>query len=333
MQRLLLFVLRVPKDWSRFFDEVRLEGVQTPQRKVAKLFQEIESAFSTSLFPAVTLFVAIALITGGVISSTPVQPGHNIAEPTASPSKSPTKKPSASPSQLVTSITAATPFKANLTYKNSWDEPLQLAPFDTSLFSIEKADSVWVVANKSHPLNPLNYVPKRLVTPKFKSGTGSAGSQKLQKVAATAIAKLAKSMSAAGRGKLYLNSGYRSYSTQAAVHAADVAALGVEKGERLAARPGFSEHQTGLAVDVSAPGQSCVIQKCFGGTKAGRWIRYNAWKYGFIVRYPDGQTNKTGYQYEPWHLRYVGLELAAEMHRQGEIVLEDFWGLEYAPGY
>jgi len=316
--------------------------VWKPERKVAKLFQEIESAFSTSLFPAVTLFVAIALITAGVTSTPPKNPGENIAGPTPSatptPSISASKSytPSATPDAdgwIAPDISAASPFKANLTYKNSWDEPVQAAPFDTKMLSIDQADSIWVVANKSHPLNPINYVPKHLVTPKFKSGTGSAGSQKMEKQAATAIVKLAKAMKAAGRGKLFLNSGYRSYATQTAVHAADVAALGKAKGERLAARPGFSEHQTGLAVDVSASGQGCVIQKCFGSTKAGRWIRYNSWKYGFIVRYPAGLTNKTGYQYEPWHLRYVGLDLAAEMHRQGEIVLEDFWGLEYAPDY
>jgi D-alanyl-D-alanine carboxypeptidase len=104
-------------------------------------------------------------------------------------------------------------------------------------------------------------------------------------------------------------------------------------GEALAARPGYSEHQTGLAADVSASGQGCVIQVCFAKTKAGKWLAANAWQYGFILRYPDGQTKTTGYQFEPWHFRYVGVQLATEMKSQNITVLEKFWNLPAAPAY
>ena len=109
--------------------------------------------------------------------------------------------------------------------------------------------------------------------------------------------------------------------------------IAFQAGEALAARPGHSEHQTGLAVDVAAVGQGCVIQVCFGKTRAGRYVAKYAYRFGFIVRYPDGQTPITGYQYEPWHLRYVGVGLATEMRNEGVTVLENFWGLDPAPTY
>ncbi len=199
--------------------------------------------------------------------------------------------------------------------------------------SITEADSIWVVVNKGRPLNPISYAPKHLKSPKFINGSGIAGSQKLEKVAAEALVQLALQMKTTKSGTLTLNSGYRSFRSQVAVHDKDVALLGLKLGERLAARPGYSEHQTGLAADVSAVGQGCVIRECFGKTKAGRWIRSHAWKFGFILRYPLGQTPKTGYQYEPWHLRYVGIELATDMHLQGQTVLEDYWGLPYSTRY
>ena len=142
-----------------------------------------------------------------------------------------------------------------------------------------------------------------------------------------------QAMKKAGAGTLKLNSGYRAYSTQLWIYKDRVARLGLKAGEALAARPGYSEHQTGLAADVSAVGQGCVIQVCFGSTKAGKWIAANAWQYGFIVRYPNGQTSTTGYQYEPWHLRYVGVEISTDMRAQRMKVLEMYWGLPPAPKY
>jgi D-alanyl-D-alanine carboxypeptidase len=112
-----------------------------------------------------------------------------------------------------------------------------------------------------------------------------------------------------------------------------VAQLGLVAGEYLAARPGYSEHQTGLAADLSAAGQGCVIRVCFANTKAGKWLAANAWQYGFILRYPKGHTATTGYQFEPWHYRYVGVELSTQMHLTGVAVLEDFFGLPAAPKY
>ncbi len=205
--------------------------------------------------------------------------------------------------------------------------------FDPEDYSIDEADSLWVVVNKQRPLSVPKYVPV-LVTPKFASPrTNNPFGLKLAKPAAEAFIKLAAAMKKAGAGDLFMQSAYRSYNYQVSVHSSAVARLGLKAGEGLAARPGHSEHQTGLAVDVAAVGQGCVIQVCFGKTRAGRYVAKYAYRFGFIVRYPDGQTPITGYQYEPWHLRYVGVGLATEMRNEGVTVLENFWGLDPAPTY
>lgn len=195
--------------------------------------------------------------------------------------------------------------------------------FNPGAYSLTKASSLWVVANKQRPLNPITYKPE----------IGYFKGVQVAKVTAAALTKMAAGMLKDKAGTLLLNSGYRSYDTQVAVHDRQVKRLGIKAGEALAARPGYSEHQTGLAADVSAAGQGCTIQVCFAKTKAGKWLAANAWQYGFILRYPDGQTATTGYQFEPWHFRFVGVELATEMKSQNITVLEKFWKLPAAPSY
>ncbi|MFM7030231.1 MAG: D-alanyl-D-alanine carboxypeptidase family protein [Micrococcales bacterium] len=209
-----------------------------------------------------------------------------------------------------------------------------IAAFDKAKYSVDQAASPWVVVNKRRPLNPITYAPANLVTPRFDDGAGQnpMGAQ-LAKPAAKAIKLMATAMRAEGAGVLIIQSGYRSYPTQVAVHSKDVAKFGLTVGENLAARPGYSEHQTGLAVDVSALGQGCRIYPCFATTKAGAWLAANSWKYGFILRYPNGLTTVTGYQFEPWHFRYVGIELSTQLHSTGFKTLERFFGLPDAPGY
>jgi D-alanyl-D-alanine carboxypeptidase len=199
--------------------------------------------------------------------------------------------------------------------------------------STTEPESRWVVVNKQRPLYPLKYVPTDLVAPEFGSLNANPYGRKLRKEAATAAYKLAKAMKAAGKGRLVIQSAYRSYTEQSAIHDRQVKRYGKKVGEALAARPGFSEHQTGWAMDVSARGQGCQIRVCFGQTKAGLWLAANAYKYGFIIRYPNFATPTTGYQYEPWHLRYVGVGLAMVMHDDKVHVLEKFFGLPAAPNY
>ena len=102
----------------------------------------------------------------------------------------------------------------------------------------------------------------------------------------------------------------------------------------ISARPGFSEHQTGLAADVVAcAGGRCGAIEQLAGTPQGAWVAEHAWEHGYIVRYQDGQTPITGYQPEPWHLRYIGPDLARAYREGGFRTLEEFFGLPAAPDY
>lgn len=129
---------------------------------------------------------------------------------------------------------------------------------------------------------------------------------------------------------LYPASGYRSYSTQVGTYNAEVNSFGQAKADTESAKPGYSEHQTGWAVDIGSYG---CIEDCFAKTPAAKWVLANATKYGFVVRYPLDKDNTTGYRYEPWHIRYVGQELSLEMIKQSMTTLEEFFGLPPAPTY
>jgi D-alanyl-D-alanine carboxypeptidase len=214
------------------------------------------------------------------------------------------------------------------------NNPTPAKAVNPTTYSIDEANSLWVVVNKQRPLKPLRYEPKDLVVPKFGTALNSNpyGRQVRADVAKAAI-DLARAMNAAGQGKLVIQSGYRPFAEQKSIHARQVKRYGKKVGEALAARPGYSEHQTGLAIDVSARGQGCQIRVCFGQTKAGLWLKANAYKYGFITRYPKYATFYTGYQYEPWHLRYIGVDLATQLHEAKVITLEKFFLLPAAPNY
>ena len=199
--------------------------------------------------------------------------------------------------------------------------------------SLTEPESRWIVVNKLRPLNPIKYIPKDLVAPKFGKLNANPYGRKLRKEASTAAYKLAMGMFQEGKGSLIIQSAYRSYAEQSTIHARQVAKYGKKTGEALAARPGYSEHQTGWAMDVSARGQGCQIRVCFGRTIAGSWLAANAYKYGFIIRYPNYATPVTGYQYEPWHLRYVGKGLAMVMHDDRVSTMEKFFDLPSAPNY
>ncbi|MEO8785122.1 MAG: M15 family metallopeptidase, partial [Candidatus Saccharimonadales bacterium] len=120
-------------------------------------------------------------------------------------------------------------------------------------------------------------------------------------------------------------SGYRSYNTQVSVYASEVNNYGQAVADSESARPGYSEHQTGWAVDLASGG--CSITDCFGSTAGGRWVTDNAYKYGFILRYSAADTTITGYRAESWHFRYVGPSLSEQMHNQGVSTLEQFFGI------
>lgn len=119
---------------------------------------------------------------------------------------------------------------------------------------------------------------------------------------------------------LYISSGYRSYTYQEGLYNRYVNKDGKQAADTYSARPGHSEHQTGLAFDLN------TIDDSFANTDEGKWVKDNCYKYGLILRYPKGKEEKTGYQYESWHLRYVGKELAQKLYNNGDwITLEEYF--------
>ncbi len=119
---------------------------------------------------------------------------------------------------------------------------------------------------------------------------------------------------------LSIVSGYRSYATQKETYNRFVNRDGKEKADTFSARPGHSEHQTGLAFDINYAGDS------FGSTPEAAWLAANCWKYGFIIRYPEDKSHITGYKYEPWHIRYLGEENAKKVYQSG-LTLEEYLGI------
>ena len=121
---------------------------------------------------------------------------------------------------------------------------------------------------------------------------------------------------------IYISSGFRSYSYQKNLYNSYVNRDGVVAADTYSARAGHSEHQSGLAFDVN------TINDSFANTEEGKWLNDNCYKYGFILRYPNGKSDETGYQYEPWHFRYVGVELAEKLYNNGNwITVEDYFGI------
>ncbi len=113
---------------------------------------------------------------------------------------------------------------------------------------------------------------------------------------------------------LIVNSSYRSYDEQLEIYEYYESSQGQDYADTYAARPNFSEHQTGLSVDIFAPGSG---MDDFEDTDEFKWLSENCYKYGFILRYPDGEEELTGYNYEPWHYRYLGVELATKVYESG----------------
>lgn len=188
----------------------------------------------------------------------------------------------------------------------------------------------WVVVNKALPIAPADYEPAGLVEAPIPMTTAS---NLVRDDAATALGDMAAALNASGAGELGMNNAYRSYRLQTVNYDGQVSDAGQATADLGTARPGFSEHQTGLAADVVACSAGCGGIDAFGGTSESDWIAAHAWEHGFIVRYEAGGTGTTGYEPEPWHLRYVGPALAAAYHDGGYHTLEEFFGLPAAPDY
>lgn len=176
----------------------------------------------------------------------------------------------------------------------------------------------YLVANKTYLL-PSDYIP----TDTYKSAKGKnfTCNTCINNVAWKAWKDLEK---AAKKAKitLWIQSGYRSYKKQDELFAKYVKRDGKKKADIYSARPGASEHQTSLSFDVNHPGSS------FDKTVEAKWLDANAYKFGYIIRFPKGKNDETGYKYESWHIRYVGSELAEKLYNGGDwISMEKFFGI------
>lgn len=188
---------------------------------------------------------------------------------------------------------------------------------------------IWTVVNKLHPASPVDYRPNSLVIPE---GVRNIEGGALRTDAASALVSLVTAARDAGAGEIALLSGFRSYEAQQRTYGRHYAERG-DQADQVSARPGFSEHQLGLGADVVACAGACGTLDALAATPQGQWVAEHAWEHGWIVRYVEGNAPVTGYLPEPWHLRYVGPELARAYHDGGWTSLEEFFGLEPAPDY
>lgn len=188
---------------------------------------------------------------------------------------------------------------------------------------IAKPESIEALVNPFNKL-PEDYAPTDLVYPDVRfTFSEKIEKRMMRKEAAEALEKL---FAGAEEDGIYLAgvSAYRSHETQKALFNRYVERDGYEKARTYSALPGTSEHETGLAVDVSGSDGKCAAADCFGDTEEAAWLKEHAAEYGFIIRYPEGKKDITGYQYEPWHLRYVGVAIAEELAASGE-TLEEYY--------
>jgi D-alanyl-D-alanine carboxypeptidase len=182
-------------------------------------------------------------------------------------------------------------------------------------------------ADWNHSLLDTTYmIPKGYVPPNLVS-TSNAGIRGGGKVRGFVIADLADMARAAriSHAGLRVVSAYRSWSTQKVLFNREVDRVGYNRARYQVARPGHSEHQLGTTIDFGAAGGSGGVSQTFANTAAGQWIKQNGWKYGWIMSYPRNKTNKTCYYSEPWHFRYVGRAMAANVHASGLTLREYIW--------
>ena len=237
--------------------------------------------------------------------------------------------PSGSPSGSASATGSPSPSASAVPTPVPSPSPAPTPPaFDRTRLSIDDPASLWVVSNKLRPLGPVDYAPADLGYPPLPNANG----QPLRAATADAVVAMFAAAESEGAGGMRIQSAYRSYGTQAGVYSGYVSREGQASADAQSARAGHSEHQTGLALDISA-GSSCILAGCFGDTAQGVWLAGNAWRFGFLLRYPADKVAVTGFMYEPWHFRFVGVELSTELHSTGATTLEEFFDLPPAPDY
>jgi D-alanyl-D-alanine carboxypeptidase len=196
-------------------------------------------------------------------------------------------------------------------------------PGQAGLQTLAHPESIPVLVNKQYSL-PEDYKPADLIYPNVDFIFEDKIEKRMMREEAGKALELM--FQAAEKDNMYFAgvSAYRSHQRQIEVFNNYVAKDGEEKAKTYSAMPGTSEHETGLAIDVTTHDGACAAQDCFGDTKEAAWLAEHAHEYGFIIRYPEGKENITGYKYEPWHIRYVGVDAATEIF-EAKITLEEYY--------
>ncbi|GKS10761.1 hypothetical protein YDYSY3_17610 [Paenibacillus chitinolyticus] len=263
----------------------------TPKKRITRLL---------ILASAVALFAGCesSKEAGGNSPSATSTPGTSaVTSPSANPSATPgsTSKPTTSPTP--------TPSSKGTGAGKGTDGSEQVAA---------KPESMTVLVNKQFKL-PDTYKPSDLVYPDVNFVFAEKIEKRMmRKEAAGALENMFAAAKKDG-APLAGVSAYRSHSTQTTLFNRYVQKDGEAAAKKYSAVPGHSEHETGLAIDVSGSTGKCAAEDCFGGTPEAKWLEDHAHEYGFIIRYPKGKESVTGYQYEPWHLRYVGTQMAKDI--------------------
>lgn len=187
-------------------------------------------------------------------------------------------------------------------------------PIDESLLT--RPTGEWILVNKTNPIE-LSYAPSDLVLPEVAYRTDKAREEVMVR---RIVAEPLKVMFAAAEReniKLMIGSAYRSAALQETYFNSYAKSSGIAEAEKYSAHPGTSEHQLGLAVDLTTTDRACYLTECFEDTAAGKWLAAHVHEYGFILRYPKGKSDITGYNYEPWHFRYIGVAPATAVYESG----------------
>ena len=252
--------------------------------------------------------------------------------PTASPTASPTPTPTPSPTPLPTPIPTPVPTPVSTPLPPPPPAPAPSDPSGppvctyTDVLTAHHGYGEWPISLLDTIFHlPAGYAPTDLVD---SSGGGVNGGYLLRGLIVDDLAALAAAARANGT-PIALVSGYRSYAQQEATFQYWVSVGGYERALRTSARAGHSEHQLGTVIDVAAEGGAAPWEFAdWAVTPAGAWMAANAWQYGFVMSYPRGAFDVSCYDYEPWHYRYVGRDLAGRIHADGRVPRLVLWELQ-----